>query len=226
MAMTAIAIIEAHRITRAGLEQAVAHSQRMRVVASVPAPADLDALGIRPDVTVLGPAASDSADPCAVIRALAERGPTLVVCASADTRAMLSALRYGASGLVSLDTEPDEFIAAVEAGARGGLYVAASLAAQLSTELKRHREGEPHGLARREVETLRLLAHGYTHGQIARRLGLTEATVNTYVKRIRVKLGAGNKAELTRMAVDLGYVEPRQVRPVLQPVAASGALSA
>ena len=29
------------------------------------------------------------------------------------------------------------------------------------------------------------VAYGYTHAQIARRMGVTEATVNTYVKRIR-----------------------------------------
>jgi hypothetical protein len=33
--------------------------------------------------------------------------------------------------------------------------------------------------------------------------------VDTYVKRIRVKLGAGNKAELTRVAL-LGHLIPDQ----------------
>jgi hypothetical protein len=35
-------------------------------------------------------------------------------------------------------------------------------------------------------------------------MGLTEATVSTYVKRIRNKLNVGNKAELTRMAIRFG----------------------
>ncbi len=30
--------------------------------------------------------------------------------------------------------------------------------------------------------------------------------MNTYVKRIRTKLNAGNKAELTRLAIELGYL--------------------
>jgi ATP/maltotriose-dependent transcriptional regulator MalT len=47
-------------------------------------------------------------------------------------------------------------------------------------------------------------AAGLTHRQIARRMMLTEATVSTYVKRIRNKLGVGNKADLTRKAFELG----------------------
>ena len=50
------------------------------------------------------------------------------------------------------------------------------------------------------------------HSQIANRMGLTEATVNTYAKRIRAKLNAGNKAELTRIAIELGHVAGEQRR--------------
>ncbi|MFC7585743.1 response regulator transcription factor [Nonomuraea antimicrobica] len=52
---------------------------------------------------------------------------------------------------------------------------------------------------------LRRISQGLTHGQIATRLGISRHTVDTYVKRIRAKLGAGNKAELTRAAL-LGRV--------------------
>ena len=61
-------------------------------------------------------------------------------------------------------------------------------------------------LGRREVEALRLVARGLTHRQIGTRMGLTEETVNTYLKRIRRKLGAHNKALLTRRAIELGYL--------------------
>jgi DNA-binding CsgD family transcriptional regulator len=61
-------------------------------------------------------------------------------------------------------------------------------------------------LGRREVETLRWVARGLTHRQIGTRMGLTEETVNTYLKRIRAKLGVHNKALLTRRAIELGYL--------------------
>lgn len=56
-------------------------------------------------------------------------------------------------------------------------------------------------LSLREQQVLDCIADGYTHGQIARHLGISRHTVDTYVKRIRGKLKLGNKAELTRAAV-------------------------
>ena len=59
-------------------------------------------------------------------------------------------------------------------------------------------------LSEREEQVLNQISHGLTHGQIATRLGISPHTVDTYVKRIRAKLGVGNKAELTRAAL-LGH---------------------
>ncbi|GIJ08965.1 response regulator transcription factor [Micromonospora andamanensis] len=56
-------------------------------------------------------------------------------------------------------------------------------------------------LSERENQVLTQISQGLTHWQIATRLGLSPNTVDTYVKRIRAKLGVGNKAELTRAAL-------------------------
>ncbi|MEV6796561.1 LuxR C-terminal-related transcriptional regulator [Streptomyces sp. NPDC051320] len=56
-------------------------------------------------------------------------------------------------------------------------------------------------LSQREQQCLDFIAAGLTHGQTARRLGISQHTVDTYVKRIRSKLGVGNKAELARLAL-------------------------
>jgi DNA-binding NarL/FixJ family response regulator len=64
-------------------------------------------------------------------------------------------------------------------------------------------------LSEREEQVLQQIAHGRTHGQIATRLGISPHTVDTYVKRIRSKLGVGNKAELTRAAL-LGGLYSRE----------------
>jgi DNA-binding CsgD family transcriptional regulator len=56
-------------------------------------------------------------------------------------------------------------------------------------------------LSPREEQVLAQIAHGLTHSQIARKLGISRHTVDTYVKRIRAKIDAGNKAELTRAAI-------------------------
>jgi DNA-binding CsgD family transcriptional regulator len=80
------------------------------------------------------------------------------------------------------------------------------LVAQLHAELLRSAQEESSGLAPREIETLRWIALGFTESQIATRMGLSQTTVNTYAKRIRGKLNVSNKADLTRMAIELGYL--------------------
>jgi DNA-binding CsgD family transcriptional regulator len=59
-------------------------------------------------------------------------------------------------------------------------------------------------LAPRERETLRHIAAGQTYLQTARHMGLSQHTVDAYLRRIRAKLGITSTAELTRLAVSLG----------------------
>jgi DNA-binding NarL/FixJ family response regulator len=68
-------------------------------------------------------------------------------------------------------------------------------------------------LSGREEQVLSQISRGLTHGQIATRLGISPHTVDTYVKRIRSKLGVGNKAELTRVAL-LGRLTEEPADPV------------
>jgi DNA-binding CsgD family transcriptional regulator len=59
-------------------------------------------------------------------------------------------------------------------------------------------------LTDRELETLRHIAAGHTHLQAARAMGVSRHTVDTYLRRIRAKLGHTSTAELTRVAISLG----------------------
>ncbi|OQR66023.1 helix-turn-helix transcriptional regulator [Streptomyces maremycinicus] len=59
-------------------------------------------------------------------------------------------------------------------------------------------------LAPREQETLQYIAAGCTYVQTAHHMGLSQHTVDAYLRRIRAKLGINNLAELTRLAVSLG----------------------
>ncbi|WP_164842795.1 response regulator transcription factor [Actinoplanes solisilvae] len=119
---------------------------------------------------------------------------------------LMVAARHGVRALVSRGCDITELKAALRTAVNGGLYVSPdvfSLAASAAEAVGTLRIQQ---LTPREIEVLQLLANGLTHGQISRQLGLTAATVNTYVKRIRHKLHVGNKADLTRRAIELGYV--------------------
>lgn len=137
----------------------------------------------------------------------------LVVLQGRAEGTLAAAVRAGVRGVVGVDVSGEELRAAVAAVWRGAFYLAPGLASRLDAELVSPGAAAagcgvvPGSLTAREIGTLRLVAQGLTHRQVARRLSLAEATVDTYVKRIRAKLGVGNKAELTRMAVSLGLID-------------------
>ena len=61
-------------------------------------------------------------------------------------------------------------------------------------------------LSRRQVEVLRLIASGNTTAEIALRLHISEATVQSHRKEIMQKLGQKNIATLTRFAIEAGLL--------------------
>lgn len=212
--MPSIAIVEEHSLTRCGIELALAANPAFEVVASVRTTAELEQSAACCDVVILDLAGQPADLAAALVGSCAARGAVLAVLAGAGAAELLAVLRQGARGAVTLGTEPAELVLAVDAVAHGAIYLAAELSEHVGSELRNRRPGGG-ALTLREIETLRMVAEGLTHSQIARRLGLTEATVNTYVKRIRGKLQAGNKAELTRKAITLGYAAaaPQPRRP-------------
>jgi len=58
----------------------------------------------------------------------------------------------------------------------------------------------------REREILALLAEGATDGQIAARLELSPATVQTHVRNAKAKLGARTRAQAVAMAIQRGLI--------------------
>jgi len=107
-------------------------------------------------------------------------------------------LRAGASGVISKRESGERIVRAVCAVASGTRVYPDDCADPLTVE---RCEVPGHHLSEREDQVLRQISQGLTHGQIATRLGISPHTVDTYVKRIRAKLGVGNKAELTWVAL-------------------------
>lgn len=62
-------------------------------------------------------------------------------------------------------------------------------------------------LSPREKEVLELVARGLTSHRIARRLGITTATVRTHVEHIRDKLGVRSRSQAVARALALGQIE-------------------
>jgi DNA-binding CsgD family transcriptional regulator len=65
---------------------------------------------------------------------------------------------------------------------------------------------DPSNLSPRERELLALVGRGLTDKQVAVQLSISLATVHSHLDRIRDKTGQRRRAELTRLAVELGLV--------------------
>jgi DNA-binding NarL/FixJ family response regulator len=205
-----VAIVDDHPVARRGLQSILTEAGDIEVSAAVATPAELSLAGpgaVRPDVILLD-LYHDGDEPCLdVIPGLRRDYKVLVVSASGRPADVLGAIRAGASGYVTKLADPLMLVAAVRTVAGGGFALSSQLADILQGELARvpavagAAAGGP-ALSPREQEALDLIARGLTHAQTAARMGVTRATVDTYVERIRAKLHVGNKAELARAAVE------------------------
>jgi DNA-binding CsgD family transcriptional regulator len=65
---------------------------------------------------------------------------------------------------------------------------------------------KPAGLADREAEVLRLVAHGLTSAQVAEQLVISRLTVNTHLRNIYAKIGVNTRAGAARWAVEHSLV--------------------
>jgi DNA-binding NarL/FixJ family response regulator len=102
----------------------------------------------------------------------------------------------GASGYVLKNASQQELIEAIEAVATGNTFLSDEAAAIL-----RANEGDAVPvITRREREVLGLLADGLTNNEIAQRLFVSPATVDTHRKSLIVKLNAKNTPELIKLA--------------------------
>ena len=155
------------------------------------------------DVSVVEPEALDQDCAQEELGQLARTSRVLLMASRAGDPEIAGLLRYGAHGVALKWSEPHELVSAVETVAAGGIFPYAAAKMWAPSEQLPSESSSPI-LSDREKQVLSQLSAGLTHGQIARRLAISRHTVDTYVKRIRSKLGAGNKAELTRAAVSIG----------------------
>jgi len=202
-----VAIANDQPITRSGLELLATTIPGFTVTASVTSAAELDQPGAAYDVVVLDLQSGPDAGPSLkMVARMAEISRPLVISSWDRPPSLLAVIRAGAWGCITRQASHDTVTCGLNVVAAGGFFLCEQLVDRFRLELNRPLRADTHGLAPREVETLQLIAQGLTQGQIATRMGLSHATVNTYAKRIRAKLKVSNKAELTRIAIELGHV--------------------
>ncbi len=203
-----VMLVDDHALVRAAVRQAITAPDVELVAEASTAEEALElAPRVRPDVLLVD-IDLPGMDGVALVRELAPRLPdtriVMLTVSSAD-RHLLDAMRYGASGYLTKNLDPDALLRAVRSAHAGELAMPRGLAARLV-----HRLVEASGpttdaedpalesLTSREVEVLGLLADGLTDREIADLLTISPRTVETHVSSVLHKLGARNRAEAAR----------------------------
>jgi NarL family two-component system response regulator YdfI len=136
-------------------------------------------------------------DVLATLRAMDRQIPVVVLTMHDDPAHVDRALALGASGYILKSAPRDEMLRALTAAVAGGAYVQPSLAKPL---LARYVvtggpiADEPKALTPRQLQLLRALAAGRSNKALAHELGISEATVKSYLKELYARLEVSSRA--------------------------------
>ena len=136
------------------------------------------------------------------IKAEKPRLPILVLSMHEPEQYAQRALRAGAAGYLSKDSDAPQLIEVVRKVARGGIFVSPGVAEQIARGIMPDAERLPHTLlSDREFQVFRLVAAGVAVTEIAHQLSLSVKTVSTHKTRIMQKMNLDNHTELVRYAL-------------------------
>jgi DNA-binding NarL/FixJ family response regulator len=213
-------IVDEHPLWLDSVELAVARAG-LDVVARATSPSEalthVDELA--PDLVVTGLKTPDG-EMAGVdfVRCVREGVPAakVVVLSMFDDGAHIDAsLEAGAHAYVLKTTHPDDLISAIRQAFNHSVYLASPRPTAVGVGADRD---ESHGLTRRELEILKLVAEGHSNAQVARRLWVTEQTVKFHLSNVYRKLGVANRTEASRFAQLRGLLAPAKPERALATV--------
>lgn len=143
------------------------------------------------------------------VRAEAPGVPVLVLSMHADTQIAARAIRAGAHGYMTKDSEPEALIEAIRQVARGGKFIDPALATRMVFGSVNATDDESPSaeMTDREYQVFLALVQGRSLVEIAEELHLSAKTISTHKFRLMRKLGLNSVSELVRYAVRHGIVE-------------------
>lgn len=200
-------VAEDHTIVREGIKQLIALAGDLTVVGEASNGSVLmDALRRTPcDVLLLDISMPglNGLEAIPRIRAL-EPAPAILMLSMHDEAQMAArALKAGAAGYATKDSDPALLLTAIRKVAGGGRYIDPQLADKLVFEMSLSDSRPPHMLlSEREYQVFERLVHGANVNDIASQLTISAKTVSTHKVRLMQKLGAHSVADLVKYAID------------------------
>ncbi|GII56334.1 DNA-binding response regulator [Planotetraspora thailandica] len=124
------------------------------------------------------------------------------------------AIKAGASGFLLKDALPTDLLSAIRSVHAGDAVIAPSTTRRLLDRVAVHLPAgealkrDAGALTAREREVLYHVARGLSNAEIAKQLGLAEATVKTHLGRVLAKLSLRDRAQAVAYAYESGLITP------------------
>jgi DNA-binding NarL/FixJ family response regulator len=142
------------------------------------------------------------------IKAERPKLPILVFSMHQEEQYAVRAMRSGASGYLSKQSDGDLLISAMRKVAGGGLFVTPKVSELLARDVTRPSDAPPHTLlSNREFEIFTSIVRGMTLTDIAQALSLSIKTVSTHKTHILEKMNASSSVDLVRYALEHGLLD-------------------
>jgi two-component system nitrate/nitrite response regulator NarL len=205
-----VLVVDDHTLFRRGLISLLADDARFEVVAEAgdANEAHRRAAATQPDVILLDnhmPGVS-GVDALAGFREVAPQSRVLILTVSEDERDLAAALRGGARGYLLKTMDSDMLAAAILRTMAGDSVVSPELTSKLVSVFRSSQSEAPaeaagndadpiNSLSQREREILAHVARGASNKEVARALGIAEATVKIHVQHILRKLNLSSRVQ-------------------------------
>jgi DNA-binding NarL/FixJ family response regulator len=210
-----ILVADDHTLFRAGLHALLAKIADFEIVAE--ANHGRQALRLiedkQPDVVLMDIMMPELNGLEATARAAGKFPKTRVVILSmsADQEFVVQALQAGAAGYLLKNVTPEELELAIRAAARGEIYLCSAISRQVvdgCLAWSNLTASSPRQLTPRQREVLQLIAEGSTTKVIAKKLGISVKTAESYRAELMEALDIYDVAGLTRYAIRTGLITP------------------
>jgi len=206
-----IMLVDDHAVVRMGFRLLLDTTSDLRVVAECGSGEEAlkNFAEVNPDVVVLDLSMAGMGGLETLSRLLAKWPGVrvLVLSAHEDTAHPRRALAAGALGYLTKRSAAEALIEAIRQVAAGKLFLEPALAQEIVVEQVGSTGNPLETLSAREFEVFVMLARGKSVTEIAEVLFLSPRTVGTHLYNIKQKLGAGNSAELTLIAIRNGLID-------------------
>jgi NarL family two-component system response regulator LiaR len=207
-----IFVADDHPIVRRGIRDLMETEPDIEVIGEATNGRDaIAAVGnLGPDVVLMDlvMAPVDGIEATRQIKARQPEVKILVLTSFATDDKVFPAIKAGALGYLIKDTPPEDLVRAIRQVHQGEATLHPAIAQKLLAEIAQPAEREPIAdpLTEREIEVLKLLAHGLTNQEIADKLVISVTTVYSHVSSILSKLHLATRTQAALYALREGYV--------------------